>query len=75
AVIVGAAGLEQALTLWNDQLGLLPWGLARILGITTYLEIPDDTAWWAAAFGLVLGLVGLALALVPRRRARTPLVE
>jgi len=67
AAIVGAIGLEQALTVWNDQLGLLPWGLARILGITTYLEIPDATAWWAAALGTVLLAVGLLLALVRQR--------
>jgi hypothetical protein len=70
AAIVGAIGLERALTVWNDQLGLLPWGLARILGITTYLEIPDDTAWWAAAFGAVLLVVGLLLALVTSRIVR-----
>ncbi len=69
AAIVGAVGLEQALTVWNDQLGLLPWGLARILGITTYLEIPDDTAWWAAAFGAALLVAGVLLALLrPQRR-------
>ena len=61
ATIVAIVGLEQALTVWNDQLGILPWGLARILGITTYLEIPEDTAWWAAAFGAVLLVVGLLL--------------
>lgn len=69
ATIVAAVGLEQALTVWNDQLGLLPWGLARILGITTYLEIPGDTAWYAAAAGVVIALVGLALALPGRLRA------
>ena len=37
-------GLETALTVWNDEMGLLPWGLARILGITVYLDIPADTA-------------------------------
>lgn len=67
AAVVGAVGLEQALTLWNDQVGLLPWGLARILGITTYLEIPAETAWYAAALGWVLGLAGLALAFAGRR--------
>ncbi len=61
ALVVAIIGLEQALTVWNDQMGLLPWGLARILGITTYLEIPEDTAWWAAAGGLLLMFVGLAL--------------
>lgn len=68
ALIVGAVGLESALTAWNDQMGLLPWGLARILGITTYLEIPADTAWYAAGFALLLALVGLALAVPGRRR-------
>lgn len=68
AVVIGFIGLERAMTVWNDQLGLLPWGLARILGITTYLEIPADTAWYAAVFGGVLLVAGLALTL-PWRRA------
>ncbi|CAN5339357.1 hypothetical protein BH11ACT5_BH11ACT5_08600 [soil metagenome] len=63
---IGAVGLEHALTVWNDQLGLLPWGLSRILGITVYLDIPADTAWYAAAFGGVLLVAGLALALLRR---------
>lgn len=63
---VGAVGLERALTVWNDQLGLLPWGLARILGITVYLDIPASSAWYAAAFGAVLLVVGGVLALVRR---------
>lgn len=70
AAAVGALGLEAALTVWNDEMGLLPWGLARILGITTYLEIPDATAWAAAGFGALLLVVGVALALPwSRRRA------
>ncbi|MDW4574476.1 hypothetical protein R8Z57_16990 [Microbacterium sp. M3] len=68
AVAVGIAGLEAALTLWNDEMGLLPWGLSRILGITTYLEIPDATPWAAAAFGAVLLVVGVLLALPWGRR-------
>ena len=67
AVAIGLVGLEQAMTVWNDQLGLLPWGLARILGITTYLEIPAEAPWFAAAIGAVLFVGGLALTL-PRRR-------
>lgn len=67
ATVVAIVGLETALSAWNDQLGLLPWGLARILGLTTYLEIPADTAWWAAAFGALILGVGIALSL-PRRR-------
>lgn len=68
AVFVGAVGLEAALSLWNDEMGLLPWGLARILGITTYLEIPAETPWAAAVFGAVLLVVGVLLALPWRRR-------
>lgn len=67
AALVAVIGLEQALTTWNDQMALLPWGLSRILGITVYLDIPADTAWWVAAVGAVAVVVGLALA-VPRRR-------
>jgi hypothetical protein len=69
AVVVGFVGLETALSRWNDEMGLLPWGLARILGITTYLEIPDATPWAAAASGGALLIVGLLLA-VPWRRRR-----
>jgi hypothetical protein len=69
AVVVGAVGLETALSLWNDEMGLLPWGLARILGLTPYLEIPDATPWAAAAFGATLVVVGTLLALPWRRRA------
>ena len=70
SVVVGVIGLEAALTVWNDEMGLLPWGLARILGITTYLDIPDATPWAAAAFAAVLLVVGVLLALPwGRRRA------
>ena len=61
-------GLEAALTAWNDQMALLPWGLSRILGITVYLDMPADTAWYAAAAGAVLAIAGTALTLPWRRR-------
>jgi hypothetical protein len=48
AAFIGIVGLESALTVWNDQMGLLPWGLSRILGITVYLDIPADAPWYAA---------------------------
>lgn len=72
AAVVGTLGLERSLALWNDELGLLPWGLARILGITTYLEIPDGTAWYAALAGLVIAAVGGPLALPGRGRGSAP---
>ena len=42
--LVTAIGLERALTAWNDELALLPWGLSRILGITVFLDIPPSLA-------------------------------
>jgi hypothetical protein len=71
ALVVAVIGLEQSLTVWNDQMGLLPWGLARILGITTYLEIPDATAWYAFGLGFVIAVVGVLLAVPWRRRSPT----
>ena len=70
AAVIGFVGLESALTLWNDEMGLLPWGLARILGITTYLDIPPDTPWFAAGFGALVALIGVFLALTWRRDER-----
>lgn len=68
AAVIALAGLESALTLWNDELGLLPWGLSRILGITVYLDIPADTAAVAAGAGVALLAIGLVLAIPGRRR-------
>ncbi|MDR6905304.1 hypothetical protein J2X63_000990 [Agromyces sp. 3263] len=68
--LIGLIGLEAALTAWNDEMGLLPWGLSRILGISVYLDIPADTAWWAAIAGGVLVVVGLLLVLLGLRRRR-----
>jgi len=70
--LIGAIGLEAALTLWNDEMALLPWGLSRILGISVYLDIPADTAWWAAAAGGVLVVIGALLALPGRRGTLSP---
>lgn len=72
AAIVALVGLETALTRWNDELGLLPWGLSRILGITVYLDIPADTAAVAAGAGAVLLLIGLVLAVPGVRRRAVP---
>lgn len=69
ALLVAVVGLEAALTAWNDQMALLPWGLSRILGITVYLDIPADSAWWASLAGLVVAGVGALLATPWRRRS------
>ena len=70
-VLVSLIGLEQALTWWNDQLAVLPWGLSRILGITVYLGIPAWLPLAAAGFGVVLILVGGITTWTRRRRAAT----
>jgi hypothetical protein len=68
--LIGLIGLEAALTAWNDEMGLLPWGLSRILGISVYLDIPADTAWWAAIAGVVLVAAGAILVAFGGRRRR-----
>jgi hypothetical protein len=69
-LLVGV-GLEDALTVWNDQMALLPWGMARILGITTFLGIPEGLPVWLVVAGGVLLLGSIALGLPRRRRATT----
>ena len=68
---VAAIGLERALTIWNDQMVLLPWGLSRILGITVYLGIPTSLPADLAVTGLVIAAVGTGLALLGRRARPT----
>jgi hypothetical protein len=60
--LVAAIGLERALTTWNDQVALLPWGLSRILGITVYLEIPPSLPTIVAATGAAVVVLGALLA-------------
>jgi hypothetical protein len=59
---VAVIGLEKALTVWNDQMALLPWGLSRILGITVYLGIPTSLPAALSVTGLVVALLGTAAA-------------
>ena len=68
-LLLAAVGLEDALTVWNDQLALLPWGMARILGITTFLGIPSGLPTWLAAAGGGMLLTAVALGAVRRRPA------
>lgn len=67
--VVAAVGLERALTAWNDQSALLPWGLSRILGITAHLEVPTVLPVVALLVGGVAVLLGAALPLGARRRS------
>jgi hypothetical protein len=68
--LVAAVGLERALTVWNDQMTLLPWGLSRILGITVHLGIPTALPLVAAVIGLALVAVGAGTRLERRRPDR-----
>jgi len=65
-------GLEDALTVWNDQLALLPWGMARILGITTFLGIPAALPWWLLVAGALLVVGALVLGLPGHGRGARP---
>ncbi len=56
--VVAAMGLEDALTVWNDQMALLPWGLSRILGITVHLGIPTQLPLVVAVLGAVVVAAG-----------------
>jgi len=62
AAAVGTIGLQRALTTWNDQMALLPWGLSRILGITVYLGIPASLPWYAAGLGPIVAAATVARA-------------
>ena len=70
-VLLALVGLEDALTVWNDQMALLPWGMARILGITTFLGIPAALPTWILLAGAALAAVAAVLGL-PRRRRSGP---
>ena len=75
---VSAIGLERALTIWNDQMALLPWGLSRILGITVYLGIPTWLPAALAVVGLVVAVVGGVAAVLgraPRQRSTAAAVR
>ncbi|MBB5874530.1 hypothetical protein F4553_007964 [Allocatelliglobosispora scoriae] len=73
--VIAAIGLEAALTIWNDQMALLPWGLSRILGITVYLGIPTGLPGDAAIAGGVLTVAGGLLCSFARRAGGTAGLE
>jgi hypothetical protein len=59
--VLSAVGLERALTAWNDEMALLPWGLSRILGITVFLDIPPSLPQAVSLAGGLLFLLGVLL--------------
>lgn len=62
AVVVAVVGIERTLAVWDGRTGLLPWGLAQILGTALELRVPDEIVWWTAGAGFVVLLTGAALA-------------
>ncbi|WP_207205393.1 hypothetical protein [Microbacterium protaetiae] len=68
AFVIALVGTGRMLIAWTGQLESLPWGLGRMADATAPLQIPDAAAWWAAGLGLVIALVGAALALPARGR-------
>ena len=56
--LVDLLGFEKVLTIFNDELLMLPGGLSRILGITTHLEIPADIPHYVMIIGLIMGAAG-----------------
>ncbi|GAB2570241.1 hypothetical protein Aab01nite_06360 [Paractinoplanes abujensis] len=70
--LLWSLGLERALTVWNDQLALLPWGPHRILGIVTYLGIPPSLPLWLIGAGGIVCASAAGLLLARGRRPTPP---
>ena len=68
AAIVLFVGFEKILTLFNDEMLILPGGLSRILGITTHLNIPVQLPVWVMYAGIAFSLIGIGLLLVEKQR-------
>ncbi|OUZ08243.1 hypothetical protein BHE97_13490 [Aeromicrobium sp. PE09-221] len=62
-------GLDPALRTWSDELGILPWTLARTLGISTHLGIPAWIVWVPLAAGGLIGIAGIVRLRGTRRSA------
>jgi hypothetical protein len=71
-LLIWSAGLEPSLTVWNDQMALLPWGLHRILGIVTYLGIPPRLPIWLTVAGALLSGIGLWSSYLGRQTGAPP---
>lgn len=67
ATIVGVVGFERVLQAWEEQFGMFFWEPS--LALLAHLSFPDAVAWWAAAGGAAVALIGLALT-VPGVRVR-----
>lgn len=68
AAIVLFVGFEKTLTIFNDEILILPGGLSRILGITTHLNIPMHIPVWVMYLGFLLAVAGFVLLLIEKKR-------
>ncbi|WP_156138594.1 hypothetical protein [Microbacterium mangrovi] len=66
--VIALIGPAQVLEGWIDHVSPLPWGLGRMIGIANLLGSVTTAVWSLALSGLVVGLVGVVLALPERTR-------
>ena len=69
ATTISLMGARDALRSWNEQIGILPWDLARLTGMRDG-AFPVEVVAVTAVIGAVVTIVGMALALPDRVYAR-----
>jgi uncharacterized membrane protein len=71
AATVAVVGTRDAVRSWNDQIGILPWDLARLAGARDG-SFPVEIVTATTVVGVIVAVVGIVLALPTRgsRRAR-----
>ncbi|MDT0115933.1 hypothetical protein Q9R20_02930 [Microbacterium sp. PRF11] len=71
AATIAMIGARDALRSWNEQIGILPWDLARLTGVRD-AAFPIEVITVTAVIGAVATVAGILLALPERvyRRAR-----
>jgi hypothetical protein len=69
AATIAVMGARDALRSWNDQIGILPWDLARLTG-TRDGAVPVEVVATTAVIATVVTVVGVVLALPKRASHR-----
>lgn len=69
AATIAVMGARDALRSWNDQIGILPWDLARLAGARDGV-LPVEVVAATAVIATVVTVVGVLLALPKRARDR-----
>lgn len=67
---IAVMGAADALRSWNEQIGVLPWDLARLAGAREG-DLPTELVTAGAVIGAVVTVIGIVLALPRRTSART----